>query len=139
MLGSHPDVSDELMLDASVGADDIIYLTVSGRITNAHADEFAKWAERVKMLIREMSKRQSTPVLICSDASGVRHFETKAVSLLRDLLDYDKQYNIKSAMFGAGTTTSMLLDAVIAWTRRTNLKQFAKKGEAIAWLIDTNS
>ncbi len=125
-----------LILEAEVGAHDVIYLTVSGKITNERFYAFVAWTEKVKKLVREMSEKHPGNVLILSDVSGVSHFESKPIVPLRELLNYNKQYPAKSAVVGARDLTRVLLDTVISLTSRVNIKQFKTKEEALVWLME---
>lgn len=127
---------DNIVLEAVVGAHDVIYLTVAGKITNERFYAFVAWTEKVKKLVRDMSEKNPGNVLILSDVSGVSHFESKPIVPLRELLNYNKQYPAKSAVVGAKDLTRVLLDTVISLTSRVNIKQFPAKEEALAWLLE---
>lgn len=129
-------IKDHVILEAVIGAHDVIYLTVGGKITNERFYAFVAWTEKVKKLVREMSEKHHGNVLILSDVSGVSHFESKPIVPLRELLNYNKQYPAKSAVVGARDLTRVLLDTVISLTSRVNIKQFAIKEEALAWLME---
>ena len=130
------DNKDNIVLEAEVGAGDIIYLTVSGKITNERFYAFVAWTEKVKKLVREMSEKHPGNVLLLSEVSGVSHFESKPIVPLRELLNYNKQYPAKSAVVGARDLTRVLLDTVISLTSRVNIKQFKTKEEALVWLLE---
>lgn len=127
---------DNIVLEAVVGGHDVIYLTVSGKITNERFYAFVAWTEKVKKLVREMSEKHPGNVLILSDVSGVSHFESKPIVPLRELLNYNKQYPAKSAVVGARDLTRVLLDTVISLTSRVNIRQFKTKEEALVWLME---
>ena len=134
-MNAAPPHEDHLILNAEIGADGIIYTSVSGRITNDRLYAFVAWAEKVKHLIHEQYDAGVSPVLILSDVSKVEYFERKPIAPLKGLLDYDKRYHLKSAILGADKLTRMLLDAVISFTGRTNIRLFPTKEEAHAWLL----
>ncbi len=125
---------EDIVLDVHKGEGDIIYLTVAGKITNDRLYAFVGWTEKVKKLVRETAEESSKPVLILTNATGVIHFESKSIVPLRELLDYNKQYKVKSAIVGANNMTRMLLEAVISFTERTNVKLFSTEKEALVWL-----
>ncbi len=127
---------DNITLEVEVGADDVIYLTIGGKITNERFYAFVAWTEKVKKLVREMSVKHPGNVLILSDVSGVSHFESKPITPLRELLNYNKQYPAKSAVIGARDLTRVLLDTVISLTTRVNIRQFKTKEEALLWLME---
>ena len=136
LMEEHQYSKDNIVLEAEVGADDVIYLTVSGKITNERFYAFVAWTEKVKKLVREMSEKHPGNVLVLSDVSGVSHFESKPIVPLRELLNYNKHYPVKSAVVGARDLTHVLLDTVISLTSRVNIKQFKSKEEALAWLLE---
>ncbi len=135
-MEEHHNQKESVVLEAEVGADGIIYLTVAGKITNERFYAFVAWTEKVKKLVREMSEKHPDNVRLLSDVSGVSHFESKPIVPLRELLNYNKQYPAKSAVVGAKDLTRVLLDTVISLTSRDNIKQFATKEEALVWLSE---
>ncbi|KKU77509.1 MAG: hypothetical protein UY04_C0057G0004 [Parcubacteria group bacterium GW2011_GWA2_47_7] len=126
--------ADEIILDAHVGPDDVIYLTIAGKITNNHLSDFVVWTETVKTLVKEMSKKNSGQISMLTDVRNVLHFESKPVVPLRELLAFNKQYPINSAIVGAKDFTRTLLDALIILTLRNDIHQFSTIDEALAWL-----
>lgn len=133
------DVHKNNILEASIGTDDIIHITVGGNIMNEHLIAFTDWTEKVKRLIHELSERNPEHIFILSDVSGIAHFERKPIVQLRDLFEYDKQYPVKSAIVGATGFTRPLLDAVISLAGRTNIQQFETKEEALQWFKQLES
>ena len=126
---------EQNILEASVDADGIVLLTISGRITNAHMDAVLEWIEKVKLTLQTAADTKVEPILVVCDVSGVTHFETKPVAALRDLLSYDKKFPLVTAVVGPNNMIQMLVDALISLTRRTNIKQFPAKKEALDWLL----
>jgi hypothetical protein len=126
---------NELDLKLDIGADDILYLTVSGKVSNAKIGEFMDWAEQVKYAISKIAGRKNGSVKVLTDADHVRYFETRAVAVVRELLDYDSRYPIKSAIICSNQMTGMALDAVIAISMRKNVRRFTSKKEALEWLL----
>lgn len=116
--------------------DGVVLLTLSGRITNAHIEEIEGWVERVKSILKSTADAKVEPILVMCDVSGITHFETKPVTALRDLLTYDRQFPLLTAVVGPNSMIRMLLDALIALTHRTNIKQFPAKKEALEWLLE---
>ena len=124
---------EHVVLEASLGEDNVIYVTASGRFTNQHHEQFMDWVNHLQSLILTESATQST-VRICADVSGVTHFETKIVRALRDMMNDNKKYGLKTAIVGANNMMQMLLDAIVALTGRTNIRQFPAQKEALDWL-----
>lgn len=131
--------SENLSLSSSIGPDSIIYVTLGGKITNENLDVFAAWTKGLQSQIDTMAARKKFPVLVYSDVSQVEHFERKPIQPLRELFEHDKQYEMKSAIVGAGFFVSKLIDAIVEFTGRTNVRQFESKKEALAWLLGVNS
>lgn len=126
--------TEEIILDAHVGPDDVIYLTIAGKITNVHLSDFVVWTETVKKLVQEMSQKNSGHVLMLTDVSNVQHFESQPVTPLKELLTFNKQYTISSAIIGAKDFTRTLLDALLILTARKDIHQFPTKAEGLVWL-----
>lgn len=127
--------SENLTLSSSIGPDNIIYITLAGKITNDNLDVFTEWTKGLQSQIDIIAMRKKSPVLVYSDVSQVEHFERKPIAPLRELFSHDKQYEMKSAIVGASFLVSKLIDAVVDFTGRTNIRQFETKKEALAWLL----
>ena len=126
--------TDKLSLDAKLGEDGIIYIKASGKVTNQHLEQFSHWTDSVKSLIGERAAAGADPILVLADIGGVTHYERKPVTILRDLLDYDKQFPIRTAVVGASKFASILIDSLVAILMRKNVRQFRSQSEAMLWL-----
>jgi hypothetical protein len=127
--------SENITLKCYIGTDKVIYLTAAGKINNNNLAIFTAWAEQIKQLMTAVAREQGI-VRVCTDVSGVEHFESKPIVPLRELFEYDKQYHMKSAIVGASFFMRNLMNAVIEFTGRTNVRQFPTKDEALAWLLE---
>jgi len=127
--------SENLSLSSSVGPDSIIYVTLGGKITNGNLDVFAAWTKGLQSQIDMMAARKKFPILVYSDVSRVEHFERKPIKPLRELFEHDKQYEMKSAIVGASFFVAKLIDAIVEFTGRTDVRQFETKKDALAWLL----
>ena len=125
---------DQLALDARLGDDGIIHLTAAGKITNQHLEQFSHWTDSVKTLIAARAALGIDPILVLADIGGVTHYERKPVTILRELLEHDKQFPVRTAMVGASKYASILIDSLIAILMRKNIRQFRTKSEALLWL-----
>ncbi len=125
---------DQLDLDAKLGNDGIIYIKASGKITNLHLEQFSHWADSVKSLIATRAAAGVDPILVLADIGGITHYERKPVTILRELLDHDKQFPVRTAMVGASKFASILIDSLIAILMRKNFRQFRTQDEAMLWL-----
>ena len=126
--------TDKLTLDAKLSNDGIIYIKASGKVTNQHLEQFSQWTDSVKSLIGERDAAGVDPILVLADISGVTHYERKPVTILRELLDYDKQFPIHTAVVGASKFASILIDSLVAILVRKNVRQFRSQSEAMLWL-----
>ena len=126
--------SDELILDAHLGDDGIIYIKATGKITNVHLEQFSHWTDSIKALIRGQAEHGTDPILVFADIGGVVHYERKPVTILRELMDYDKQFPVRTAIVGASHLMGILFDSLIAILTRKKIRQFRTQGEALFWL-----
>jgi hypothetical protein len=125
----------ELKLTCNIGADGVIYVTASGKLNNNSLEIFTEWTEQVKLLIAKVAEEHDI-VRVCSDVTAVEHFETKPIAPLRELFAYNKRYHMKSAIIVASFFMRNLLDAVIEFTGRKNIRQFSTKEKALGWLFE---
>jgi hypothetical protein len=131
--------SEHLSLSSSIGPDSIIYVTLGGKITNDNLNVFEVWTSGLQSQIDTMAARKKFPILVYSDVSRVEHFERKPIRPLRELFAHDKQYEMKSAIVGASFFVAKLIDAIVEFTGRTNVRQFETKKDALAWLLGANA
>ena len=127
---------ENMKLTCMIGQDNIIYATAAGKMTDANLEVFLAWTADMKALMHEVSLKQKGIILTYSEVSAVEFFGRKAIVALRDLLEEDKQYHMKSAVVGAPFFLEKLIDAVVEFTGRTNMRQFSSKEKAIEWLLD---
>ena len=126
---------DELVLTYRLGVDGVIYLSASGKISNAQLLKYSSWADEVKALIHERAGAGDNPILVLSDISGVTHFERKPIAVLRELLSYDSQFLIRSAIVGGNRFAILVLDSIVSLLRRTDVRHFKDKDSAQKWLL----
>ena len=123
-----------LVLGASLGEDGIIYLNADGKITNERLKQLSLWADKVKELIGTEAAKGKDPILVLADISGLLHYERKPITILRDLLAYDKQFPVRTAIVGGNMYVTILLESLFAILVRKNIRQFHAKSEALLWL-----
>ena len=129
------DDTQELLLTHRYGIDGVIYLTISGKINNDQLLKYSTWADEVKNLIRERSLLGDNPILVLSDISGVTHFERKPIAVLKELLSYDAQFPIRSAIVGGNRYAVLILDSIVSLLRRSDVRHFGDKESALKWLL----
>jgi hypothetical protein len=127
--------NQELVLTHRFGIDGIVYLSAAGKISNDQLLKFSTWADEVKNILRERALLGDDPILVLSDISGVSHFERKPIAVLKDLLSYDGQFPIRSAIVGGNRFAVLVLDSIISLLRRSNVRHFGGKEAALAWLL----
>ena len=127
--------SEHLTLSSNIGPDGIIYATFGGKITNDNVDVFEAWVRGLQSQIDILAAQKKFPILVYSDVSQVEHFERKPIKPLRELFAHDKQYEMKSAIVGATFFVAKLIDAIVEFTGRTDVRQFDTKKDALAWLL----
>jgi hypothetical protein len=128
--------SPRLSLEHRYGVDGILYLSASGRIENEELENFARWTDEVKALIRGRAEAGDVPVLVLSDISKVTHFERKPIAVLRELLSHDAQYELRSAIVGGSRFATLVLDSIVSILHRNDMRHFKNKDEALKWLLD---
>ena len=128
-------LEQELVLTHRFGVDGIVYLTAAGKISNAQLLKFSAWADEVKALIHERATLGDNPILVLTDISGVTHFERKPIAVLREMLSYDSQFPLRSAVMGGNRFAILVLDSIVSLLRRTDLRHFKDKDTAMKWLL----
>lgn len=124
-----------LILTHRYGVDGIIYLTISGKINNDQLLKYSAWADEVKNLIRERALLGDDPILVLSDISGVTHFERKPIAVMKELLSYDAQFPLRSAIVGGNRFAVLILDSIVSLLRRSDVRHFGDKESALTWLL----
>ncbi len=124
----------DYLLEASLGDDGIIYLRMSGNLSEDNLNVFASWAEKVKEAMRTAAARDKTRVLTLIDVTGAREADEKSVVALHALMEYNRDYATRTAVFGAGYFMKLIIELAIVATRRTNMHIFSTRDEAFSWL-----
>lgn len=126
---------DELVLAHHFGVDGIVYLSAAGKISNAQLLKYSSWADEVKALIHERALLGDNPILVLTDISGVTHFERKPIAVLREMLAYDSQFPLRSAVVGGNRFAVLVLDSIVSLLRRNDIRHFNDKDAAMKWLL----
>lgn len=69
------------------------------------------------------------------DVTGSR-FNVEVVEALKDLAAHNKPYVIASAVVGVSGLQRVILEGVVKFTGRSNLRPVATRDEAFAWLAE---
>ena len=83
---------------------------------------------------REMVTRQALASTFCLvDVTGSK-FNSEVVDALKALASDNRPYVVASALIGVTGLMRVILDGVLAFTGRSNLKAFPTREDALAWL-----
>lgn len=135
MLKDHRSIeTTQPTLDAHVSNEKIIILRLTGKFTNQYLEEFSHWSDTVKSLISERNIAGDNPILVIADLKGDTHFERKPITVVRELLNYDKQFPLRTAIISNDGNLSILLNSLISILMRKNIRQFRSESEAMFWL-----
>jgi hypothetical protein len=122
-------------LSCSLGDDGIIYITMGGNLTTDTLDVFDQWSEKVKEAMRTAYANDSDRVLTLIDASRAQEADQKSIARLIELMRYNKQFVTRTAVFGPEHLIRLVIEIALRVTRRTNMKLFDEKDEALNWLL----
>ena len=128
-------LDNTLSLEHHIGTDGVLYITVLGKISNDYLEQFSTWADEIKLTIKKRAEEGENPILVLTDIRGVVHFERKPIAVLRELLSYDTQFPIRSAVVGGNRFAVLIFDSIIGILHRTNVRHFKDKQSALAWLF----
>ncbi len=134
----HPHKQD-VSLVAEVRKDGIVYLSIAGKFGHDELFSVIAWTEKVKRILREESATHEGEILILCDLAGLRFFDRSMIAPLRELLAYDAQFRLRSAMSGCSPIVDAMIRALLSITRRTNVRLFPTEKEALAWLREPES
>ena len=131
------------ILECGVGEDKIIYLVLAGDITASIpsvSERFDQWASKLRQAMVDVSANNNGHVSTLIDVTQLTQFDLTMINRIRELMEFNKQYATKTAIFGASTWISMVVRSNLALTGRTNMRLFSNRDEAVAWLTtDTPS
>lgn len=126
----------DLSLVAEIRQDGIVFLSIAGKFGHDELFSVIAWTEKVKRILREESAKNEGEILILCDLAGLRFFDRSMIAPLRELLAYDAQFRLRSAMSGCSPIVDAMIRALLSITKRTNVRLFANEKEALAWLRD---
>jgi len=128
------ELTDDVELQVSINSDGMVHMLVGGNVTDDHMREFSEWADRAKEAIKSQHDQTGARVLTLIDVSRLEQFDIQTTKIVHDLLVFDRDYVAKTAVFGANYVASLMLEAIIAITKRQNVKLFPQKEAAVSWL-----
>ena len=80
-----------------------------------------------------VAMQEPTSVYCLVDVTGSR-FNIETVEAMKDLATHNRSFVIASALIGVTGLQRVILESVIAFSRRKNLKAIPTREEAFAWL-----
>ena|SRR3989339_725672 len=130
------------ILECRVGENNMIYLRMGGDITMSILgvpEKFERWASDVRAAMMHVSVSNNGYVLTLIDVTEMAQFDLAIISRIRELMEFNKQYATKTAVFGATSWVSMVVRSTLALTGRTNMRIFSERDEALTWLAESES
>jgi hypothetical protein len=121
-------------LVAEVRKDGVVFLSVAGKFGHDELFSVIAWTEKVKRILREESAKHEGEIPLLCDLAGLRFFDRSMIAPLRELLAYDAQFRLRSAISGCSPIVDAMIRALLSITKRTNVRLFATEKEALAWL-----
>lgn len=123
------------MLTCVVGTDNVIYLTIDGDLISTNHVEFEEWAAKVRQAMVDVSTMNPARVLTLIAVSPETTFDLEISKLLRELMEFNRSYATKTAVYGMGPIIEAIVHSIIVLTRRYNMKIFATREAAFSWLM----
>ena len=134
MALSAPSIPDDVVLTCVVGEDHIIYLKMGGRITKEYLSQFRDWGNEVRGAMVEASQMDPAKVRTLIDVSTLLRADIVTVKALYALMQFNKDYATKTAVYGASPLISSITHSAIVLTHRYSMRLFRTREEAMDWL-----
>lgn len=119
--------------EVSIGAGDIVHLTIAGHLNTDALPDLLEWIQKVKETIKNLHAKKG-PVLCLVDITGMKTYHADILTNFATLMKDNEPYILRTATFGGNVAITMAEDVIIALSGRNNLKAFHTKEEALAWL-----
>jgi hypothetical protein len=126
----------KLELKVSVGASNIVHVTIGGNINAGEMSKFAQWISKVKDTIRKEYEREKEQVLCLVDITNLKEYHPQVLVDLASMMKDNEPYVLRTATYGGNSYMTMAEDIVIALSGRKNLRAFNTRDEALRWLQD---
>ncbi len=128
------EVREDAELSAAIGDDNIIYLRMQGNLTSDNQDILDRWDEKVREAMRTVAAAQPERVLCLIDTTGGQKADMYSLELLKNLVEHNKAYVTRTAVYGVQHTPRHFLDIALRFAHRTNMMVFDTQEEARNWL-----
>ncbi len=126
-------MENKSILEVSVGAGDIVHMTIGGDVSAEEMAKLTEWAQKVKETIKDLHSKKG-PVLCLVDITNMKAYHADVLTTLATLMKDNEPYVLRTATFGGNSTITMAEDVVIALSGRNNLRAFNSKEKALHWL-----
>lgn len=126
-------MENKTILDVSVGAGDIVHMTIGGNVDAGAMAKLTEWTQKVKETIKDLYSKKG-PVLCLVDITDMQTYHADVLTALAGLMKDNEPYVLRTATFGGNSTITMAEDIIIALSGRNNLKAFNSKEKALEWL-----
>lgn len=134
-MDSSQDTGD-MLLKVGIGDDGIIHIRMKGNLSRDHLPEVVAWADDVRDAMKRASERDPKRVLTLIDVTGAFEADAATMAVLRSLMEHNKTYATRTAIFGATYFIRVLVEVAIQATFRTNMRIFMTRDEALQWLLN---
>lgn len=124
----------DIQLDIRTGEDFMLYLTVGGNVTDDHMEEFEEWARSVNRTMADITAKTGRKALTLIDVTHLNQFDIRTTTIVHDLMVANRGIAGKTAIYGSHSLAMTMLEAIIALTKRKNIKLFSTSEEATKWL-----
>lgn len=122
-------VSERISFVRDPGSGILVLLLNFSGFTDA-ADSLAHIASARELI----SRQPPCSLYILLDVTGSR-FNTEIVDALRELASHNRPFVRASAVVGVSGVQKTVLEGVVAFTGRTNLKAFPDRNAGLRWLV----
>lgn len=120
--------------NVAVDEDNMIHLVLGNIVEAENLSKLERWADLVKKTIQDTYNSTSGKVKVLVDTSEIEKYDSKAISIITDLMRVNSPYVGKTATFGARNFIALAQEVVGALAERDNFRVFEEKQEALDWL-----
>ncbi len=122
-------------LSVSVAQDDCIELKISGGLSHDRLPALSADIKKAESVIKEVYSRTGKRVKVLIDITDFDGtYDVDAIKAMTEFAQDDAHVVERTASFGGPDTAKISGEIVVGLARRDNIKVFASKGEALAWL-----
>lgn len=125
---------EQPQLNVSIGAGEIIHITIGGNLDAETMSQFAEFVQKIKDTVHDLFNKHDKRVLCLVDISTLSGYHPDVLVSLAQMMKENEPFVLRTATFGGGQYMIMAEDIVIALSGRKNLRAFNTKQEAISWL-----